>query len=153
MSIQVQEPTLSDAEQGIILGRVMHAESVYKKLPYDDVKIRKLVAGALASDDCFVRVAYDGTQKKIIGFMLGYVSEYFFCTDKIAQDMALFVEPNARGQSAGLQLIKAFEEWAKTKKVKEVCFGITTGVDIPRTAQLYLIMGYQIVGLVHKKEF
>jgi hypothetical protein len=81
----------------------------------------------------------------------GYITEYYFGKDLIAQDLLLFVDPTKRGGLAAVKLITAFEDWAFAKGVKEVCPASSTMVAPERTAMLYNLLGYTNVGSLFKK--
>ena len=84
---------------------------------------------------------YRKSNEQIIGGMMGCVTESFFGNDVIASDMGLYVYPEYRGGMASVRLVRAFEDWAKSKGVNEINIGQTTGIHMARTSQLYEKMG------------
>lgn len=134
------------------IGKVMHKESVYAHLDYDIEKLHQLGEGIAANPDsdwaAFTAIAATGER---IGMLVGYIAEHTFGRDKVAQDFINFVLPERRGIMAGKAMIHMFEDWAKRKGVAEVYLGITTGVEVERTAKLYERLGYERAGILFKK--
>ena len=142
--------TLKDLPTMVELGKIMHEESVYRDLDFDAQKLIDLGHHYIANPEtCWSAVAeVDG---RIIGMYAGYITEYYFGKDLIAQDLLLFVDPTKRGGLAAVKLITAFEDWAFAKGVKEVCPASSTMVAPERTAMLYNLLGYTNVGSLFKK--
>ena len=142
--------TLDDLPTMVELGKIMHEESVYRDLDFNEDKIKDLALTYLANPErCWSAVAE--VNGRIIGMYAGYITEYYFGKDLIAQDLLLFVDPTKRGGLAAVKLITAFEDWAFAKGVKEVCPASSTMVAPERTAMLYNLLGYTNVGSLFKK--
>lgn len=100
-------------------------------------------------DEYFLYVAEkDGT---IIGMYLGLLTEYYFSKDQMAVDLALYVDREKRGGLAAVRLVQAFEDWAFERGAKEIVPATSTQVAPERTAQLYHLLGYEVVGNLFKK--
>lgn len=133
------------------LAKKMYEESAYNEVcSFDDKKSLALIQSALDNPDYyFLRVAEkDGA---IIGMYGGFVTDYYFSNDLMAADLLLYVDPNKRGGLAAVKLIQAFEDWAFAKGAKEVCPASSTQIAPERTAQLYHLLGYEVVGNLFKK--
>ena len=142
--------TLDDLPTMVELGKIMHEESVYRDLDFDAQKLIDLGHHYIANPErCWSAVAE--VNGRIIGMYAGYITEYYFGKDLIAQDLLLFVDPTKRGGLAAVKLITAFEDWAFAKGVKEVCPASSTMVAPERTAMLYNLLGYTNVGSLFKK--
>lgn len=92
---------------------------------------------------------------KIIGFISGIFSEYFFSNRKQVTDLGFFVLPEFRGSRAALKLVKSLETWAKNIGADDLHLGQTTAVDMDKTRQFYERLGYKTVGfntVKHLKE-
>lgn len=131
----------------LALGRRMHAESWYAYLPYDEAKIRTVLA-RLVADGYACVYERDGT---IEGYMLGVVSELWFCRELCAADLALFVNPGVRGGVIAARLIADFNAWAESKGVAEKSLSVSTGVKKESTGMLYEHFGFTHVGGVYKQ--
>ncbi len=140
-----------DVDEVVALGILMHEESNYKGFKLDPFTCK-----VLFYDICDKPDEYFGFlckhDEKIIGFMAGYISEFYFGPQKIAVDFGLFVRQDRRGCMAGVNLIKKYEEWARKNGADEIQLGLTTGVSEQRTSELYEKLGYRTSGLVFKKE-
>ena len=148
MIIRQSKP--SDVEELVELGARMHEESAYAHLPYDAGKVRRLIASsAEESDTQLVLVAE--AEGQVIGMLSGYLTDYFFCDETVACDMALFVEKGHRRGGAAVRLIRGFQDWARRRGAREVYLAVSTGVDIDVTGRFYEKMGFSRVGAVYKQ--
>jgi len=133
------------------LGEQMFNESAYAQVcKYDPEKVAHLLSLMVdTSDEYFLYVAEkDGT---IIGMYLGLLTEYYFSKDLMAVDLALYVDSTKRGGLAAIKLVQAFEDWAFERGAKEIVPATSTQVAPERTAQLYHLLGYEVVGNLFKK--
>jgi GNAT superfamily N-acetyltransferase len=78
--------------------------------------------------------------------LLGYISEHYFGLDLIASDYLWYVAPEHRGSKAGLQLLIAFQDWARKRNAAEVYMGISSGLHAEKTGALLTKLGYDVVG-------
>jgi GNAT superfamily N-acetyltransferase len=143
----IRPATAEDFNTLLELGRAMHAESWYRYLPFDDVKLHGVFEKLITDGYLRIHVAPNGS---IDGGMAGYIGEFWFCTEKIASDYALFVRPNHRGSFTAVRLIQDFIEWAKERGAQEVSLAQSTGVMVEQTSRLYLGMGFAYVGGIYK---
>jgi GNAT superfamily N-acetyltransferase len=150
MALLVRPAAHGDVGAIVAMGARMHAESAYSFLPYDAEKVRRCVLEHIAHPETLCAfVAVDGGAP--VGMMGGYISEYFFCGEKIASDMVVYVEPGRRGTLAAARLIGAFREWAAARGAREICLGISTGREPARTGRFYERLGLRPVGGVYKQ--
>ena len=141
----------SDFDQLWILAERMWKESPnYRGLELDKEKLTQLGEAILRRRDICGFVAENG--EGIEGFFAGMVTPYWFGNQQIASDLALFVDQTKRGGRTALKLIKAYESWATSHGVQEICLGVTTGVEADRTVQLYDRLGYPESGIICKKK-
>jgi len=149
--MQIRQYTLADVKDMIDLGYVMHQESAYKFLPYVPKKLEQLAKSFKKNKQGNMWVGiYDN---KIIGMYIAFVNEYFFCYEKIANDLLLYVHPDYRNKcpSMAIRLIKKAEEWAKEQKAIEFCPASSVGISIGKVAKLYNFLKYETVGNLFKK--
>lgn len=136
-----------DLDKLVDMGRQMHGESKYAIYSFDPEKLRNYLSTCIWHDDGILFVyERDG---EIIGGFVGWMSEQYFGWDKVAVDLALFVEQDKRGAMAGALLIKRFIEYAKEKGAAQIVISNSTGVDKERVGQLYEKMGMEHVGYVY----
>ena len=148
----IRPATEADVPRIYELSEGIFNESVYARTcVYSPEKVAHLVTQVMLPnpDRWFLYLAEnDGT---IIGMYAGFLTEYYFSQDLMACDLALFVDPTKRGGLAAVKLVQAFEEWAFAHGAKEVCPATSTMVAPERTASLYKLLGYDIVGNMFKK--
>jgi GNAT superfamily N-acetyltransferase len=57
----------------------------------------------------------------VVGMLFGVVSGFWFAPRSLwATELAWWVEPAARGGTAGIRLVTAFQDWARDKGAKVV---------------------------------
>lgn len=135
----IRQGDTDDIPAMVALGREMHKESPrFKGMDYSDEKLMSLGHSIADQGGMFI-AEYDG---KIIGMMVGFVSEHFFGHDLMANDLAFYVDKEHRGGTIGFRLLRKFEAWAKLNGAKVVTLGISTGIEAKRTGELYRRMDY-----------
>jgi GNAT superfamily N-acetyltransferase len=147
----IRPATVDDVPRVLELSAGIFNESHYPQVcTYNPEKVAHLVSHMIATpDEYFLHLAEkDGA---IIAMYAGLLTEYYFSNDRMAVDLALFVDPTKRGSLAAVRLIQAFEDWAFERGAKEICPATSTQVAPERTAQLYHLLGYEVVGNLFKK--
>ena len=147
--MNLRHATLDDIEAGIDLGRRMHEESEFAFLPFDADKVRRLLHHIADNLDryCAYVVEHDDC---LVGLLVGQVMEYFFCRERLSDDMLLFVEQNQRGSIAALKLMHAYLDWSRDQGVREARVAISTGIDTDKTGAFLERLGFRHVGGVYK---
>lgn len=148
--LTVRAVQVSDFDEIIQLGAEIHAESAYASLPYDVAKLRSTMTWARRTSTFMGWVAHiDG---ELVGAMAGCIDKYFFCNLLYARDAFMFVKKDHRKTATiVLRLIKAFEQWAKTKPIQEIRLGSSTGYKPKKMQRFYTALGYDWVGTSHTK--
>ncbi len=129
--------TLSDLDQIVSLGRLMHAESSFSTMDYDEPRFINTVTGLIDSGQFVVVAEINGA---IVGGMIGICTQSWFGREMIANDMALFIHPNHRGGFIVIRLIKAFVQWARLAGAKQIRPGVSTGNKT--TQHIYEKLGF-----------
>lgn len=143
----IRNATEKDLDRMVELGKNMHAESKYSVYNFDAEKLRNYLFTCIWHDEGIALIAeHDG---EIVGGFVGWAHEQYFGHDKVAVDLALFVDPDKRGAMAGAMLIKKFIEVAKEKGAAQIVISNSTGVDKERVGKLYEKMGMEHVGYVY----
>ena len=147
--MNLRHATVNDIEAGLALGRRMHEESELAFLPFDPDKLRGFLHHIARDPDhyCAYVVEHRG---RLAGLLVGQVMEYFFCRERLCDDMLLFVERDQRGSVAALALVRAYLDWARDKGAREARVAISTGIDIDRTGAFLERQGFRRVGGVYK---
>ena len=153
MAFVVRPSSIEDYESINALGRWFQENSLYANCGWSDQKSFALVqAGSDPASSTFMRVVEKEGQ--IVGFFLGYISEYFFSEKKIAQDMVMVFSTDQRDGigKPTVQVLREFVNWATGRGANEVCIGITSGIAGAGYEKLVLKNGFKKVGIIMKKE-
>lgn len=148
----VRPPTDLDANRIVALGELFQKTSLFEVSGWSNQKAYWWVKQAIAPDSTvFMRVVE--CNNEIIGFFLGYISEYFFSYEKIASDLVVFIHPEHRTNAYRplKQMVREFEDWAKEKGAIETCIATSSGTDGAGYKKFVLKQGYDEVGFVTKK--
>ncbi len=141
----IREATEADFPAMLAMGENMHNESPrYRVHNFSLSKSIGMLRSMEENQACLMLIAED--DGKPVGMLLGYMSEHTFCDGLTANELVVYVTPEARGSSAATRLIRRLEEWGKARGVSEVVLGISTEVDADRTAQFYQRLGYGYTG-------
>ena len=132
------------------LGLLMHAESSYSKLKFSKNKLLDIFEMYLQDDNKVVFIAVDGD--KPLGLYAGYISEYYFSEELVANDIAWFVVREKRGTRIGLRLLDCFEHWAKERGSSEIRIGYSTDINPAAFDSLMKKRGYSMVGANYRLE-
>lgn len=143
----IRQATHEDIPVLIDLGEVMHAESPrFSRLRFSREKLATTLHQLLISPDGFLWVAE--SDEGVFGGMAAIVGAHWASEDRIASDLALFIDPQHRGGLAVLRLINRFRWWAREKKASIVQVGLTTGVNTEDTARLLERLGLTRCGVI-----
>ena len=71
---------------------------------------------------------------------------------RIAHELLWWIRPEARGSKLGIQLLQAFEHWAKTIGCTHVQMSMVNNTHLDRVAKLYTRTGYALAEQVFLKE-
>tara|TARA_R110000744_G_scaffold348171_2_gene453711 strand:- start:170 stop:628 length:459 start_codon:yes stop_codon:yes gene_type:complete len=147
MTIRPMQP--EDLPTVLEMARCMHQESVYRRFDYDENKMGRLLYNYIINPKTSFSCV--GTSKDTLnGVFLGSIGEHYFGTDLIASDTLWYVSPQSRGSRVGLQLLQAFENWAKERDAAEICVGVSSGLSADKTGTMLQKLGYDVVGGIYK---
>jgi GNAT superfamily N-acetyltransferase len=135
----------ADIPETVELARKFVAESAFSRFQFSPEKMAVNLSLAITHPHiafCHV-VEHD---EKLVGALLGYISEFFFGSDLIASDSGWFILPEYRGSRSAVRLLKNFQAWAKANGAKEVAMGVSTDVNPEKTGALLQKLGYKHVG-------
>lgn len=136
----IRVATQADIPRILELGELMHAESPrWSRLSFNRVKaehyLRDLIDGAGA-----VFLAEHGGV--VVGGIAGVLSSHWSSDDLLADEVAFFMAPAARGNMLAVRLVCTLRAWAEQRGAKWLQAGTSTGLDPERTAQLYERLGF-----------
>lgn len=145
--MKISPLTAADIDDMLVLARANVSESRFGRLPFDESKVRanlERMADAPQSYNCALLARkQDG---KLVGYLIGQIEEYFFCRERVATSVFLFVDPNERGGFAAVKLILAFRKWAQNRGAAEIYIGVAGGVTIERTGRFLKRLGFSLTG-------
>jgi len=150
--MKIREYQASDVPDMIELGSMMHKEGAYNFLPYEPQKLIDLHNRFETYKDGNAWVGIE--DDKIVGMYVATISEYYFCYEKIGNDLLLYVHPEYRKKcpSMAIRLIKKAEAWVKDQGAREFCPASSLAIKNEQVAKLYEFMKYRNVGNLFKKE-
>jgi GNAT superfamily N-acetyltransferase len=96
-------------------------------------------------EDCLRQLVSDGSawlsvaeyDKKVVGYCLGFDHYAFYANGRVSWVEEIMVDSNIRKKGIGAQLMKAFEEWARSRGSKLI------GVATRRVEPFYSALGYE----------
>ena len=99
-----------DIPSMIKLGKRLHEESPrFMGMDYSEDKLFDLGKVVAEQGGLFI-AEHEG---KIVGMLVGLVSEHFFGHDLMASDLTFYIDKEHRGGTLGVRLMRQFEAWAK----------------------------------------
>lgn len=150
----IRRAVAADLEALVVLARRMHEESRFRIYRFAQQKVRDMLQGLIDSPDtALVLVAIDRNTGVVIGGIAAMCVEQWFSDQKVAQDLALFIEPERRGGLLAARLITEFMTWARSMGALTGELGVNTGVHTERTAALFERMGMARTAYLYVKEF
>ena len=144
--------TREDAFELLELASKFHQESPFaNKYKFNPESLWELLDCTLKypSTNLCVYVKREG---KIIGFLLGHMTEQFCSFVKIAKEQAMYIVPEYRGGTTFMKMFKVFEQWAKDNKAQEIFIGHSSGIKTETATSLFPRLGYSLTGYTYNKE-
>lgn len=116
-------------------------ESEYQ-FSYSRKKSREFIWSFLVDKDKVVYVITDLFDTPV-GMVAGMLVTPYFSDDLFAQEIVWYIEPDHRGGSNSIRLLKLYEEWAKTNKAKYVQVSNIETLKGSSVSELYKRLGYE----------
>jgi len=150
---EVTQPNKYTVDEFLPLCLGSLSESVWKRVDFDIFKLRMLISLFVENPDpenrmLFVVKYYD----KVVGLLAAVVDSDSLVGKSMARELMWYIAPTHRRSKVSLELINAFENWAKGR-VQCVCmchFSNKTG-DI--LSKVYRKRGYTPMEVSYLKEF
>lgn len=148
--IEYRMAQASDVDTLFQIGcRFLKESPTYRDVPITDYKLRGLFQNAVDDPEytyCNLAIA----NGEIIGLFLGMIGEYHFSENRIACDIAIYVEPEFRKSKIAVKLVDSFRQWATDAGCCEITIGATTQSHGEGYERLLNRMGFETVGFVTK---
>lgn len=140
----IRSATHEDIGNMIELGQKVYAESRFSHLDYAINKIKQGLEALISHNakGSHLALLAENADGRIIGGFLGAIEEYFFTTDKSANSILIWVDPDYRGSSTAIKLIDVFKQWAVKKGAKEINMVVSSGVRIGSTDRFFRRLGF-----------
>ena len=138
MSLRLAEAY--DYDEVIRMARAFHQASPYSGLSFDEDKCKKLFDGYLQGDkkSLVIILACDETP---YGMIIGHCHELPFSNDRVAMELAWWVDEGSRGKRESLLLFKAYEDW--TLRVGAKIMSMAMLDDVTNLSSFYEKQGYR----------
>ena len=145
--------TVEDIPGMVSLGQRMHAITRFRQFVFDGARVAQALHAALTDGKsryvCLVAIDSKG---KLVGALLAVLEQHMFSSQLTASIMHYDVLPESRMGGWGVRLLRAFEQWAKNRKVFEISFGINSGTEQTTVGRFASKMGFEKVGENFVKE-
>lgn len=139
--------TVEDIPALVEGGRRMHALTRFRDQPYNEEKVTKAFNELIQrGQGKYLYLVAEDAEDNIVGALIGVVEQQIFSDYFTASIMHYDVLPEARMGGYAVRLLKAFEQWAKNRKVIEINFGINSGTEFETIGRFARRMGYAKVG-------
>ncbi len=140
----IRSATNEDIKNMIELGHKVYVESRFSHLGYDITKIKHGLEAfiLLHAKGSHLALLAENAEGRIVGAFLGAIEEYFFTTNKSANSILIWVDPDYRGSSIAIKLIDVFKQWAVKKGAKEINMVVSSGVRIGSTDRFIRRLGF-----------
>lgn len=108
----IRHALASDVPEIVAMATTFHAQTPYRdQVRLDADRVAALVRHLIAHDDGAVFVA-QGAGGDLVGMIVLHAFPHPFSGDRVASELAWWVEPVHRGR-AGLYLLRRAEQWAQ----------------------------------------
>ena len=131
-----------DIPRFVELCKNFHDNSPFKDLKFEPTKVsdlaHKISAGAKLDS---VVITMADTNDTVQGFIVGVVSETPFGVEKVAIELAWWVEPEYRGSRKSYELLLAYKAWARKVGCTIIQTGFLEGYSPETLDKVYTKMG------------
>lgn len=97
----------------------------------------------------FVLLVGVNEKEEIAGVIAAHVSEMWFCKNKQAVDIFVYIHKELSTFGLFKQMIASYVVWAKNKGADLISLGISTGLNEKRVEKLYNLCGFRTIGTLH----
>lgn len=150
--LTVRPPVQQDIPSIVSMAKSFQENSLFKNCGFDESKVKNIILRCMEpTSPYFMVVGLQGD--KVMGAFCGSVTEYFFSKERIATDLAIYVNPEDRRFSYKFlnKAVQDFENWAKEWGAKEVCIAPASGAYSPAFEKYLEKKNFKKVGFITKK--
>lgn len=127
-------------------------ESPYEGFESDPDKIDAYIEAVLKGDKTRQIALIARKEGRPYGIIAGQVSHLMFSNHRIAHELLWWIRPEARGTKLSIQLLQAFEHWAKTIGCTHIQMSMVNNDNLDKVAKLYTRFGYALAEQMFLKE-
>lgn len=124
----------------------------YENITVDHDKVRAMISDFLGDNGTTKIIVLAVENDKTIGMIVGATSEPLFSTEKMACEMAWWVDPDHRNSRVGFKLIEAYEYWANKVGCKFVQLCSMEDDYGKRLDKFYTRRGFKLYESAYLKE-
>lgn len=112
---------------------------------YDESKISDVLVTMFDNPTERIAILVVNDEGQSVGMLCGMVSEILFSRERIATELAWWMDPEYRANRIGIELINAFEYWARHKaQCKFVQLSTIETEQVERISKFYKRKGYDL---------
>lgn len=138
--IQIREAVDGDVPAIIEMGRSFFDASGYSGIIAFDAKTAKTAIETIIIDKHAIILVAE-IHEQLIGMVAAILHPFYFNINHLTgQELVWWIEPEHRTGTAGIRLIKAIEQWAKSNGAKT--FSMISLANNRRVEQIYERRGY-----------
>ncbi|WP_428481675.1 N-acetyltransferase family protein [Pyruvatibacter mobilis] len=144
--VRVRLITPDDVGTLLRLYKAAHARTTYGHIPFDDQQVIDATWHALANPKSH-GVILSEAGGEATGVLYVQASPLIFTDIICAQAIVFWVSLDARATRSAVQLLRAFEAWAKNRNAQELQLHVTTGApNAEQVGRLFERKGYRWTG-------
>ncbi len=133
--------TKEDREDVIRLLSDFHSISPYKSVDFSHEKVGNIFDAYLSSDKTDIIVILSVQDSKNVGLIVGVSEAAPFSDEKMAMELAWYVDPEYRGSRDSLELMMAYQDWSKRVGAKITQMALLD--DVTDLRKFYTRQGYR----------
>lgn len=123
----------------------------YRAIKFDAGKVEDTLVGNLSNPGFFMDV-YIADDGEIGGGLCGFTAEYAFSREAYAEHMITYMREGYRNLSAITGLVSSYIHWAKSRGVRQIRWGQSTGFKMDKFAALAKRRGFTQIGTTWSME-
>lgn len=136
--MNVRLATIDDFPDILEMSREFYAHTSYQSIPFDDASCYLLFKSSVEQDMSFV-----SEKGEVTGFITGLHFPYpMNQLVQVSSEIAWWVKPAYRGTSAGIKLVKALEEAARSAGSKMLTMMCLESINPDSVQAVYEKMGF-----------
>lgn len=144
--VYLRQAVLNDIPDIVALGRVFHAESVDRDIPFDADRLAGFLADLIESQSGLAMLAFYNDQ--LAGGLLAQLTQSHYSNAIIATDYGLYVGITERDIGIGRQLVAAYTGWAIHSGARKIYLNVSSGITYGAFEAVMNDSNYQKMGAI-----